>query len=399
MNITIVINKPAWSLGTLTRLICLGLPHEWRATVVSDEEKSSNPVRWERAIRSADVVHWMMHRRFPHDSPLTKSGHHLVTIHHLEDYEVGDRLDCLQRSEMIHVVSARYREEMILRGWPADRIEYIANPVDDTFFAEGTRDRKRNGERPFRIGFFASAEYEVDRKGIGHLPRISAGLTAAGVGHEIVVSGLGWNCLLATPDFRLASIKHTLSPSYFDMPRLYGSMDAYLCLSKIEGGPMVVFEALASGTPVVSTEVGAIPEYLRDGRDYCRVPIGDTDAAVAALAWIAGHPAKAAEMSRSGGAQVKARLSLSEYHDRFRLLYARLGGVSVPLPVRQAGRQVWLRRCWRAWDWSYWAKESWMAGDRKRALRLLAGSIILNPLGSGVWRIPVRAVARFIKHK
>jgi glycosyltransferase involved in cell wall biosynthesis len=45
----------------------------------------------------------------------------------------------------------------------------------------------------------------------------------------------------------------------------YRSARLLVCASTSEGGPRVVAEAMACGTPVISTGIGIVPELIRDG--------------------------------------------------------------------------------------------------------------------------------------
>jgi len=49
------------------------------------------------------------------------------------------------------------------------------------------------------------------------------------------------------------------------MAEIYRRIDALLILSSFEGGPASLPEALGSGVPVICTEVGMCPDFVRDG--------------------------------------------------------------------------------------------------------------------------------------
>jgi len=48
------------------------------------------------------------------------------------------------------------------------------------------------------------------------------------------------------------------------MPGFYHGIDCYVCMSKQEGGPRPVIESMLCGTPVITTEVGQVPEMVQD---------------------------------------------------------------------------------------------------------------------------------------
>ncbi len=84
---------------------------------------------------------------------------------------------------------------------------------------------------------------------------------------------------------------------------------------------MVVYEAFASGKPVVGTRMGGVPELIRDGHDGLVVPAGDRAALRGALARLAAAPAMAADMGRRAHEKVLAVYDFGRHVDRLLEIY------------------------------------------------------------------------------
>jgi len=67
------------------------------------------------------------------------------------------------------------------------------------------------------------------------------------------------------------------------IPQFLFSLDIYIQSSMSEGSPLTIKEAMGAGLPIISTNVGGIPEMINDGETGMLVPYGDEDKFVKAI--------------------------------------------------------------------------------------------------------------------
>jgi glycosyltransferase involved in cell wall biosynthesis len=73
-------------------------------------------------------------------------------------------------------------------------------------------------------------------------------------------------------EFLVHPNNHKNAIPHSKMPKVYHKMDALISTSFLEGTPGSVFEAAASGLPVISTSVGCVPELITTGENGIIVP-------------------------------------------------------------------------------------------------------------------------------
>jgi glycosyltransferase involved in cell wall biosynthesis len=90
---------------------------------------------------------------------------------------------------------------------------------------------------------------------------------------------------------------------------LHRLLEVSVLCSLSEGFPNAVIEAMAAGRPVVATNVGGIPDAVRDGETGVLVPPGNPDALAGAIELLLRDPER--RRTLGGAAQ---RIARREYH-------------------------------------------------------------------------------------
>lgn len=109
-----------------------------------------------------------------------------------------------------------------------------------------------------------------------------------------------------------------------DLPRLYADLDVVVLTSKNEGTPVSLIEAMASGVPVVATNVGGVPDIVVDGVNGYLVPPGDEEAIAAAILDLLDRPARAKAMGQAGRHSVYPKYTLERLLNDMSNLYKEL---------------------------------------------------------------------------
>lgn len=134
---------------------------------------------------------------------------------------------------------------------------------------------------------------------------------------EAVLMLLGEGALRATIEAEAASLgiaeRVRLPGFHADPLAFYQTADVFVLSSNYEGLPNVLLEALACGTPIVSTNCPFGPEeILRGGQDGMLVPMEDATALARAMTAMLDHPSDPAQLRRRA-----ADFSADAYAKRF----------------------------------------------------------------------------------
>ena len=170
----------------------------------------------------------------------------------------------------------------------------------------------------------------VRKKGIEYLIDAARLLAATHPGLHLLIAGEGdlWN-ELAAQAAAAAPARVTLlgNQSQDRIARLIAAADVVAVPSvrddagNVDGLPNFALEALASGTPVVASRAGGLPQTIDDGVTGLLVPERDPPALASAIGAIIDRPDWGRSLGRQARARVIRDFSWARVAERFESAY------------------------------------------------------------------------------
>jgi glycosyltransferase involved in cell wall biosynthesis len=180
----------------------------------------------------------------------------------------------MRRADAVITLSDELKDLVIGLGVAPARVRTILNGVDRGRFHSRPKNecRQRLGLSPDRK-LIISVGALIERKGHHELVRIMPGLSRTDAVDLCIIGGAGpegdltgrLNRMIA--ELGLTNVRLVNKVPHDALADWYGAADLFCLATRGEGCPNVVLEALACGTPVVSTDVGAIRELVAEGEN------------------------------------------------------------------------------------------------------------------------------------
>jgi len=105
-----------------------------------------------------------------------------------------------------------------------------------------------------------------------------------------------------------------------DAARLLAAFDVLVLSSRTDGTPIVLFEAMAAGVPIVASAVGGMPELLT-AADAVLVPPDDPAALAESIARVLLSPAASGSRAAAAGRRLEKRFASGPWLDAYEGLY------------------------------------------------------------------------------
>ena|SRR2546421_5864713 len=199
-----------------------------------------------------------------------------------------------------------------------DGVWFVANGVGPEFFLPRTFSVSRATKLLF-VGTW------IDHKGVYYLADAFEQVLATFPDTRLTVAG----CVVPEGEVRrrfsrAAQSALTVIPfvSRAEISRVYSGHEIFILPSLMEGMPLVLLEAMASGLPVITTESCGMTDLVEDGHDGLFVVPGNTGSLVSAILRLCQD---AALRQRLGGAaqEKMKRYSWTEAARRSEVVFAR----------------------------------------------------------------------------
>jgi glycogen synthase len=205
---------------------------------------------------------------------------------------------------------------------PGIRYSVVPNGVDLDLFYPATRTAHAVEQKTAPVRCLAVARL-VERKGLGDLIRAFALLPRGRFELEIV--GEGPDALLLrqlTEELGVSrEIRFSGSLDRRAVAERYRAADLFTLPSGAEAFGNVFAEALASGLPIVGSNVGGIPELVEHGVNGLLVDPGKPESLAQAIRYLAEDPELCSQMRIRNRAKAEARLEWSQVTGRYLSIY------------------------------------------------------------------------------
>jgi glycosyltransferase involved in cell wall biosynthesis len=198
----------------------------------------------------------------------------------------------LRRASRVIAVSDNLREFALRLGVQPKRVKVIPNGIDsDVFFPRDRMLCRATHDISQGAMVILSAGDLAEIKGHHRVIRALEFLRGSGVSAELIIAGgIGRSGRYA--EVLRSEVAHRGLEGHVrflgevrqpQLAELMSAADVFCLASSREGCPNVVTEALACGTPVVATNVGAVPRLVPTEQYGHVVPVNEPEALVCAL--------------------------------------------------------------------------------------------------------------------
>lgn len=259
----------------------------------------------------------------------TEHGRHFPDLPSRKRMAVNRML--LRRCDRLVGCGQAVRQALIdNEGLPDGRVEVVYNGVDLTELGQpssGARKRIRSE--------FSLVDNDFVAIQVARLNALKDHQTALRAVHRLIEAMPNFKLLIAGDGEERGAIEATihdlklgnhvlLAGTRKDVADLLAASDMFLMTSISEGIPLTIIEAMAAGVPVVSTDVGGIPEMVTHEHSGLLTRAGDDQALAAAISRMQKDDALRENCIRNGLQVAQQKFSLDTMLNGYKQIYSEM---------------------------------------------------------------------------
>ncbi|WP_447971249.1 glycosyltransferase family 4 protein [Nitrospira sp. M1] len=282
LRVLLVVDSLYWTVGHFARQVVKNNP-QLNAVICSQHVIREFQQRYGQFPLSFDLVHFLNTKTM---EPFCGRLPTVTTFHHMDS---NTHVKYLDDCDAVMTVSTQWQQYLIDVGIPCERLGIVPFAVDGTEFYPASQAERSSIRQElnistgaFVVGFAGRRTSDVDgRKGLACFLESVKTLRQSMPQLVIVMIGPGWEQLVRQLQSENIAVVHvSYQLDHTAIARLYRALDVFWVTSRIEGGPVPLLEAMASGLPCVSTPVGAVLDLVHDHKNGFIVPFDDSQAFV-----------------------------------------------------------------------------------------------------------------------
>ncbi|HWC72393.1 MAG TPA: glycosyltransferase family 4 protein [Gemmatimonadales bacterium] len=237
-------------------------------------------------------------------------------------YERLQRRAYRRSFDAVVVVSRALADRLIRDGVPADRIHIVFNAWQETtplLDRATAREVLGIAGGEFRIGWVGRLSQEKGPDVLIDALRLLRDLPL-GVSMVGAASAEEQQALLARARRLGVADRITWHGLVPDASRVFAAFDLFVLSSRTEGTPIVLYEAMAAGVPIVATRVGGVPDAVSPA-EAALVPAANPVALAAAIRSVYRDSAAAQARVRRARQRVLREFSVPPWVRRYEAVY------------------------------------------------------------------------------
>jgi glycosyltransferase involved in cell wall biosynthesis len=325
-SVLLVPDSLYWAVGSIGRQITHHNP-DFRFEMQSEPALTPMLRHFGHHPDPPDVVHFLtphaanrMRHFFPNSAWTTSLMHN----------EGPKCTESLAECDAVMVLAEQWFKEAVNLGIPSEQIVQVSLGIDAQRFHPGSLPERNETRRRlglpddcFVVGFCGKRSSDtMRRKGTDLFTRAFLSFAEKHGNAAALVMGPGWGefakelCASGTP---CVEAPFVIDPD--EHARRYRCLDLFWVTARIEGGPMPLLEAMATGTACLTTAVGTALDVIEDGVNGVLVPFDDSRFLVDRSLELARDEARRKKIGDAARSYVKSHRRWDQTAPKASLLY------------------------------------------------------------------------------